>query len=371
MRVAINCRSFLKKNYTGIGRYAYNLVRSLEAIDQDNAYQLYVPKRIFDFKRRVPRFAAANFRSRVDYWSRGPARTLGPVDAYHLPSPEMVPDLPAKIVVTVHDLIYKTYPQGHTPETCAALEEQMASIASRADGIICCSRSTVADLKRFFSIDDQRISLVYQGVDQDVFSPLSDEERPAARDLLRAKGIDRPFILFVGTIEPRKNLRNLVRAFARLKARKAFSGSLVIIGMKGWMMEGFEAEIEAAGVREDIVLQGYVPDRDLRIFYDCAEVFVFPSFYEGFGFPLVEAFSCGAAVVTSQVSSCPEIAGDAALTVDPHDPEAMAKAIEEVLSNSALRAELKARALQRARAFSFQNTARQTLAVYRRVCGDT
>lgn len=367
MRIAINCRSFLKKNYTGIGRYAHNLVTHLSEIDRENEYCLYVQKRFFDPQRRVPRIPAKNFSVKLDWFNRGPGKTLGKVDVYHSPSPDFIHVPGAKIIVTVHDLIYKTYPQGHTPQTCATTDQQLHAIVKQADRIICCSQSTGNDLKKFFDVDEQRIRLIYQGVDKSVFYPLNDEERKGAHSVLQKQGIDQPFLLFVGTIEPRKNLLNVLAACAILKEKKKFDGKLVVAGMKGWLSEGLKEVIGNLKLEEDIIFLGYVTDEELRCLYNLAEVFVFPSFYEGFGFPIVEALSCSAAVVTSNVSSCPEIAGDAALTVEPDNPEDIAGAIGRILQDNAFKVGLQQKAIERAKHFSFRRTAQQTLKVYEEV----
>jgi glycosyltransferase involved in cell wall biosynthesis len=367
MRVAINCRSFLKKERTGIGRHTYNLVKFLGEIDQENEYCLYAPKRIFDFKRVIPRFDAKNIFAKYDYFKRGLDRTIGAVDIYHSPSPDFLPQTKAKIVVTVHDLIYKTYTQGHTDETCRILDEQMETIVNLADKILCCSQSTIDDLKEFFDVDEDKIRLIYPGVDKNIFYSFDEEKLKESFSLIRKKGIEEPFILFVGTIEPRKNLENLLDAFILLKKRGQFSGKLVIIGMRGWMMDDLEKKIKSLNLKNDCIFLGYVKDRELAAFYNCAQVFVFPSFYEGFGFPIIEALSCGAATVVSSVSSCGEVAGDASLLIDPGNADDIACAIARVINDKTLKDKLRIKAVERAKVFSFRNTAEQTLEVYQQI----
>ncbi|MCA9405677.1 MAG: glycosyltransferase family 4 protein, partial [Candidatus Omnitrophica bacterium] len=148
---------------------------------------------------------------------------------------------------------------------------------------------------------------------------------------------------------------------------KKFNGKLVIAGMKGWKSESFDKNLKKFGIHNDVVVLGFLKNEELRHFYATCEVFVFPSFYEGFGFPIIEAFNCGAAVITSNVSSCPELAGDAALTVDPNDIQQMTDSIITVLNDEKLREDLRARGLQRAEEFSFQRTAEETLRVYEEV----
>ncbi len=364
MRVGINCRSFLKKTYTGIGRYAYNLVKSLGDIDQEDEYWLYAQKRFFDMKRQLPRAPAKNFAVKADYFNRGANKVLKGVDVYHSPSLDWIDVQGPKIVVTVHDLIHKTYPQGHTDETIQTVDQQLKEVVDKADKIICCSQSTCDDLHKYFDVDQNKTHVIYQGVDKDVFHPLDKAQQQQGRQALQTKKIISPFILSVGTIEPRKNLKNLFKAFAVLKKDKGFAGQLVVVGMKGWKMEGLQKEIEDLGIQYDTVFCGYMADRELCYLYNLCEVFVFPSFYEGFGFPIVEAFSCQAAVVTSNTSSCAEVAADAALTVDPASSEEIAESIQRLLDDQALKGVLRDKAFERSQDFSFKKTAEETLKIY-------
>jgi len=361
MRIAINCRSILLSQRTGIGRYTYHLLDSLGEIDHDNEYALHVPKRLFDFKRRLPDFSRyKNFKSHTDYFRRGVNKT----DIYHLPSPDLIGPYKGKLIVTIHDLVHKIYPQSQTAQATELTEKYIQDIAVKADGIICISENTRRDLHKFFHIPPEKTRVVYNGVDHEVFYPLTEEGRLVALGQLKGLGIDRPFMLYVGTIEPRKNLAGLLESFAILKSKNVFHGQLVIVGMKGWMVENIEALIRGFGIERDVVFTGFISDDQLCQLYNRAEVFVFPSFYEGFGFPILEAFCCGAAVITSKTSSCAEIASHAALTVNPHDTRAIADAMEQVLTDEILNGSLRKAGLKRAKEFSFERMAQGTLETY-------
>jgi glycosyltransferase involved in cell wall biosynthesis len=337
----------------------------LSAIDPVNEYKLYAKKGLFNISKRLPRFDRSNVYVKTDRFNHGIERSLGHMDIYHSPSPDSLAlTNGAKIVVTVHDVIFKTFPQGHTQKTLDHSERQFREIGERATKIICCSRNTMSDLKCHFDIPDHKIDLVYQGVDKNVFYPIDDREQAWAQQMIRKKGVEGPYVLTVGTIEPRKNLPNVLYAFERLKGRGQFSGQLVIIGMKGWMSEGIEEIIRKLELQNDVRFMGYLWDRELRAFYNNAKVFVFPSFYEGFGYPIVESFCCGAPVVTSNVSSCPEVANSAAMTVDPYNPEAIAAAMHELIDDDVLRMDMIQRGFKRAQDFDFLKTARETLKVY-------
>jgi glycosyltransferase involved in cell wall biosynthesis len=364
MRIAINCRSILLSQRTGIGRYTYHLLDNIGKIDQTDVYILHAPKRLFDFKRRLPDFSRyKNFKNSIDYWQQG----VGNGDIYHLPCPDVIGPYKGKLIVTIHDLIYKTYPQAHTPPTIELTEKLMQGIAAHADHIICISENTRRDLHSFFNIPFEKTCVIYNGVDHGLFYPLSLQERIDAASQLKDLGIDKPYVLYVGTIEPRKNLTGLLESFAMLKTRKVFQGKLVVVGMKGWMVESIDELIKKLNIQSDIIFTGFVQDEQLRQLYNMAEVFVFPSFYEGFGFPILEAFCCGTAVITSQTSSCVEIASDAALTIDPKNTKAMAQAIEQVLTDKILKESYAQAGLKRAKEFSFRATARQTLDCYQKV----
>lgn len=367
MHIAINCRSFSKKEFTGIGRYASSLVNSLAEIDQTNRYSLYTSRGFFRIKKTFALTRARNFSIRRDWLRRGPWKTLKSVDVYHAPSPEVIDGAAVRVVVTVHDLIYKTYPQGHTSETLRLTERQFASFILRAAKIICSSQSTLNDLRAYFPVKQSRACYIHQGVDKNIFYPIEERQRRIAQEAVRLKGVEGPFLLFVGTIEPRKNLEGALKAFARLKQKKLFKGKLAVIGMPGWKSEGLSALIDQLGIRSDVVFVGFVTNDDLRAFYNLAEVFVFPSFYEGFGYPILEAFSCKTAAVVSNVSSCPELAGDAALTVDPDSPEDIARAVARIIGDETLKNNLKEKAFQRALAFDNLKMARETLRIYEEV----
>jgi glycosyltransferase involved in cell wall biosynthesis len=361
MRIAINCRSILLSQRTGIGRYTYHLLDSLGQIDHVNEYILHAPKRLFDFKRRLPDFSRYNnFKSRLDYFHQG----IGKSDIYHLPCPDVIGPYEGKLVVTIHDLIYRTYAQGHTPQAIELTEKYMQAIAAKADKIICISENTRRDLHATFNIPLEKTCVVYNGADSRLFYPLSSQERLNAANQLKELGIDKPYVLYVGTIEPRKNLAGLLESFALLKSKKVFQGQLVVAGMKGWMVENIGELIKKLDIQTDVIFTGFISDDQLCQLYNMAELFVFPSFYEGFGFPVLEAFCCGVAVITSKTSSCAEIAAEAALTIDPKNIKAIAQAMEQVLTDKALKESLRVAGLKRAQEFSLGSTARETLTVY-------
>lgn len=368
MRIGINGRSIAKRQLTGIGRYTAALIRGVSLYGPAHQYVLYLKKRSWNHHLSALPVRTRNVSVKYDWFKRGVARMLGAVDLYHAPSFEDLPDVTCPIVVTIQDLVYKAFPDSHTPETLRTTERQMAAILRRASTIICPSQHTAGDLQRFLSVTRERVCCVYPAVDAQRFYRIPGPECGRAISWLRRRGIRRPFVLFVGTIEPRKNLANILRAFAHLRAARRFPGPLVVAGMEGWQTEGVRELVASLHLREQVAFLGYVSDDELRWLYNLTEVLAFPSLYEGFGFPLIEGFSCGAAVVTSNLSSCPEVAQEAAVVVDPRSPEAIGQGIGAIIEDNALRAALQAKALARAAEFTLERMAEQTLAVYEKAC---
>jgi glycosyltransferase involved in cell wall biosynthesis len=206
------------------------------------------------------------------------------------------------------------------------------------------------------------VDVVYCGIDA-AFRPLTEDQVAAFRS---ERSLPQRFILFVGTIEPRKNVARLIEAFADL--RSAISDlRLVIGGAKGWFYEDVFARVEELGLEDEVLFPGYLPASELPLWYNAAELFVYPSLYEGFGLPPLEAMACGTPVVTANTSSLPEVVGDAGLAVDPLDIEGLAEAMKQVLGDDSLQQEMKVRGLRRARGFSWAKTAQETVQVYRQV----
>lgn len=365
MRIAINARSILSINRTGIGRYTYHLIDSLGNFDRANQYWLYVQKNFWDTKRKTPNFSYPNFFIKRDFFGLG--SSLKGADVFHSPSPAPLDVQCQRFIVTVHDMIYKTFPQSHTQETIELTEQYMKQAIAKADHIICVSQSTRQDLHRFLDFPKEKSSVIYNGVNHDAFYVLDRAARERAKELLAHKGISEPFILFTGTLEPRKNLAGVLEAFAHLRQNNKFNGKLVVVGRKGWMHQPTEDLMDRLNLRSQVIFLGYVTDEELRCLYNLTEVFIMPSFYEGFGFPILEAFCCGAPTITSHSSSCGEIAADAALTIDPHSSSEIAEAIVKLMENKTLKEQLSHRALLRAKEFSFLKTAQETLKVYEQV----
>jgi glycosyltransferase involved in cell wall biosynthesis len=266
-------------------------------------------------------------------------------------------------VVTVHDLSFLRFPQAFRRTNRVYLSTLTRISTRSATRVIAGSESTRRDVIELCRVPPERVVTVPYGVSE-AFAPASAAE---AAEFRRRKGLPDQFILFLGTLEPRKNITRLIEAYAALRAREGADSApkLVIAGGKGWFYENLFSRVTDLGLSDAVIFPGYVPGEELAWWYRSASMFVFPSLFEGFGLPVLEALACGTPTITSNVSSLPEVAGDAALLVDPHDTEALAAAMTRLLREPELRARLSQAGIGQAMQFPWSRTAAETVAVYR------
>ena len=353
----------------GLGRYAESLTRALRPQIPDELALFYNVERgveplpgLDDLPTRTVALGYKPWRMLV--WmgqlARAPFNRLVPeATLFHATEHLLMPLRGVPTVLTVHDLIFRHLPEHHKRLTRWYLNATMPLYCRRADHIIAVSEATRRDLIRAYEIPSAKITVIPEAADPR-FAP----QPPARCAAVRAKHhLPERFLLYVGTIEPRKNLTRLLHAWEPLYAAGE-APPLVIGGKRGWLADDFFAALAASTAREAIILTGYVDDADLPALYAAAEAFVFPSLYEGFGLPPLEAMACGAPVACGNASSLPEVVGDAALTFDPHETAAIRAALRRLSTDAELRADLRARGLARAAEFSWQRAARETLEVY-------
>ena len=368
----------LSENYRGAGinRYMYSLLRSLPQVDGRNRYTAFLGERRMGDQGppslilRLSHLPTVNPVVRV-LWEQliqPVALVKEQIDLLHSLAYALPLACPARSVVTVHDLCVLLFPRAFNPANRLYLAAATRRAVRQADGVIAVSASTRRDLVRWLGVPEEKIAVVPNGIDA-TFRPIRDEERLEA--LRRERGLPERMILFVGTMEPRKNAATLVRAYAQLKERAAISHKLVLVGGLGWRYERLFTLVEELGLQDDLVFPGFVSYDELPLWYNAADLFVYPSLYEGFGLPPLEAMACGVPVITSNVSSLPEVVGEAGPLVDPLDVEGLAEAMAHVLSDGALRAEMRERGLARAGQFSWLEAARGTARVYDRVLNPT
>ena len=367
MRVGIDARLVYYRQ-AGISQYTLRLLEELAVIDKDDEFIIFQSRK--DHSTLVDQ---PNFHKR-SLWTPPHHRfeqlllpfEIATADLDVLHSPDFIPPrkLRYKCVITVHDLNFLVYPHFLTSDS-ARYYGQIDQAIRRADRIIAVSESTRRDIVRLVGVPEGKISVIYEGANP-IFQPLDNKDE--LRESLRRKyGFSGEFILFVSTIEPRKNIQTLLRAYRQLLDDYHLDVNLILAGKKGWKFEEVFDTIEELKLADRVFCLGRVPTADLVWLYNTARVFAFPSFYEGFGLPPLEAMACGTPVVVSSVSSLPEVVGDAGLMVDPLETDELTVALWRLISDDALRQELITKGLQRAAAFSYEKMARETLAVYRRL----
>ena len=266
-----------------------------------------------------------------------------------------------KKVVTIHDLTPILFPKMHTRDTNITWERSLKLIKNRTDTIISDSISTKQDCIKLLNIPEKRIRVIPLAADER-YRPIKKKE-PIIQEMMNEYNIKYPFILFVGTLEKRKNVPTLIKAFYKLKKSK-LEHKLVIVGGKGWKYSQIFDLIEELKLQKDVIFTDYVSDEDLVKLYNTADLFVYPSLYEGFGLPPLEAMACGCPVITSNTSSLPEVVGDAGIMIDPYDIDSLKESMLKILTDSELREEMSRKSLERAEIFSWKKTAKETWNVY-------
>ena len=356
----------------GLGRYAASLALALLALGQPLVAFVNDPResRLRRPLSNLPQRSVGlprqrwRLRAAASYFGWPSLdHALAGVDLYHA-TEHLLPVLRrARSVFTLHDAAYLHFPQYHLPRNRLFLRLMMPRFLARADAVITVSDFTRRDAERIYDVPPEKLHVIPEGVEPR-FQPI--EAAATLADVRARYRLPERFVLFVGTLEPRKNLVTLLEAYAALR-RQGDTPGLVVAGGKGWLYDEFFDKLRALGLDGAVTLTGYVPDDDLPALINCAEVFAFPSIFEGFGLPPLEAMACGVPVVCSDASSLPEVVGEAGLLLPPKDVAAWTEALGRVLRDSALRARLRAQGLARARQFTWEAAARQTLAVYERV----
>ncbi len=364
MHIGIDAR-LVYYTQAGIGQYILCLTEALAKIDKEDEFTILKSR-----KDKSPLTSQANFRRRflwtpshhpLEQWTL--PLEIGMIGLDILHSPDFIPPFRRNYnsVITIHDLAFLLYPHLVARES-ARYYGQIERAVKSTDHIIAVSESTKRDAIRLLGVPEDKITVIYEAANP-IFRPIDDQDK---LDRSRAKyDLWEDFILFVSTIEPRKNLSNLLRAFHLFLDGYDGEAKLVVVGRRGWLFEEVFATLEELDLEEEVIFLGKASIEDLPLLYNTARALAYPSLYEGFGLPPLEAMSCGTPVITSNVSSLPEVVGDAALIVDPQDISGLAKAIGQVLTDEALRKDLIAQGFQRAKMFSWEKAAKETLALYK------
>jgi glycosyltransferase involved in cell wall biosynthesis len=367
VRVAIDAR---KLHDFGIGTYIRNLLRQLARLDRDTEYVLLCQRDDLDAGTKLgPNFRTVlepspNYSLREQIRVPWVLRRERP-DVYHAPHYVLPAGVRCRSVVTIHDCIHLMFPQ-YLPNK-AAYAYARASLwaaARRSDAILTVSEASKRDILHFFNVPPEKIVVVSNAIDELFWVTPPEEDVARVRERYR---LDHQFVLYVGNIKPHKNLVRLIEAFADVRRSGLDAVKLLIIGDEISKLPALRRAVHRHKLHKHVRFLGYLPDQTLAILYRLASAFVFPSLYEGFGLPPLEAMASGTPVVTSNVSSLPEVAGDAAVLVDPYDVDSIADGLRRVLGDPALAATLRQKGLARAREFSWERSVEKTRQVYEQV----
>jgi glycosyltransferase involved in cell wall biosynthesis len=371
LRIAIDARKI--RDY-GIGTYVRNLLRHLSRLDAQTEYVVFC--RAGD--AGLPEELGANFRTipeTVKQYSIGEQVRIPldlrreKIDLFHAPHYVLPPLTPCKSVVTIHDCIHLRFPQ-YLPNRLgyAYARSSMWIATHRANRVLTVSEASKRDILRYFRVPEGKIDVIYNAIDDRLGETPTAEEVERVRERYQ---LNAPYVLYAGNIKPHKNLERLIEAFHTLRQDPDLGHvKLLIIGDEISKYASLRRAVHRYKLHKYVRFFGFVPDKTLAVLYRLARVFVFPSLYEGFGFPPLEAMASGTPVITSNVSSLPEVVGDAALLINPLDPAEIAQAMRRVLMDSELREELRQRGLRRVSEFSWERSVRRVREIYGEVLGE-
>lgn len=378
MKVAVNAQWYQAGQHTGIGTYTEYLYKNIWKLDNKNHYVFFSKKPSEELVRSGG--TKVSFRKAVSVEDNKYHRfmwenTILPAQI-NLMSPSIFHSvnysLPWVIgykirkIITVYDLIWMKFPGFFQKDTLYVAKKRLQRSCRSSDIILAISKNTKEDILKYFNCDREKIIVTYLGVDHTKFR-LIDIDKPIERRIRVKYGLPKKFILWVGSFRKNKNVDRLCQAFIKVKETLHCPHKLVLCGREDYDYKRVKVALQQSG--ENFVFTGAVEDSELPIIYNLAEAFVFPSLYEGFGLPVVEAMACGTPVITSNRSSLPEVAGDAAILVNPEDEEELARAIMRLITDDSLRDSLRKRGLERAKLFTWEDTARKTLKVFDEVAG--
>lgn len=360
MKIGFDASRITVSQKTGSENYAYNLLRELLNIDQVNEYTLYLREDPPNYVKDKTNVSCKKISLPRLWTQAGLASEMvfSPPDVLFMPAHTMPvfrrPGL--KVVVTIHDLGAEFLKQYHQFPHKLYLNKSTEYASKYATNLIAVSEATKKDLTNKLGVPPERITVVYEAWDKELF------HRPSAQEVSEVKSrynLGNEYFVFVGTIQPRKNLERLIESFSRAKVGL----DLVLAGKPGWLSEPIYSAPRRFGVEDRVKFLGHVPNNDLPGLYGGSKAMVFPSLYEGFGIPVLEAMACGTVVLTSNTTSLPEVGGDAAYYVDPASIKSITNGLEEIVINHNLRDQLLTKSIKQVQKFSWEKAARETLAV--------
>jgi glycosyltransferase involved in cell wall biosynthesis len=379
MKIGINALSHMGKS-EGVKIYIRNLISYLAQVDKENEYIIFVGleveklksinKNNFNFvifpfpfllKLIIIRFIVRIFTEHIYIPIYSYLKSL---DVVHF-TESYISILPVRhSIVTIHDITIYTHSRYHPITMRFYLKPLLAFSLRKSDLIISDSKSTKDEIIKIFKIDPNKIKVIYLGVEKR-FKKL--DSTYVKSELKKKYSIDYNYIFYIGNLEPRKNINSAIEAFSTLKKREKLDHKFIIAGKKAWLYKKIFKVIKRLKLENEVIFTGFIPDNDVPLFLNGADVFVYPAWFEGFGLPVLEAIACGTPVVASNVSSIPEILNNGAILVDPKNILSIAGGIEKFLKNEQYRIKTSRKGLERAKKFKWEETAIQTLEVYKKI----
>lgn len=373
MKIGIDARAARWYRGTGIGTYTYQLIYNINLIDKLNRYLLFLPdENVSDLNpgdnidvRLISEDRKENFWEEIDIPN---LLTDTGIDVYHVPQNGI--GLPKEkncpFVVTLHDVIPYKMPETVGPQYLDIYRREIPEIIPACDGIITVSNYSKQDIAKTLNFPEDKIFVTHLAA-EDIYYPRNKEQ---CRDYIEKKyGIKDKFILYVGGFSPRKNIKGLIQSFSLIKNKLKGEYKLVILGKKGRSYYDYRDLAYSLNLKEDVLFPGYVPMDDLPIFYNAADIFCYPSFYEGFGLPPLEAMACGTPTISANTTSIPEILGEDSIYIDPSDVEDMALKLLNLIEDRRLHSEMVFKGLRRSSRYSWKKTAVETIQVLREIAG--
>lgn len=370
MKIGIDGRAAKWYQGTGIGTYTKQLIQSLNDIDSTNNYLIFTPQcdslnnLKSNFKTELVELTPSN-----SFWDDINVPNIlnhADIELYHVPQNGvgLSDNIKCKKVITLHDIIPLRMPETVSDRYLRIFNDELPKILDNCDGIITVSNFSKEDIAAGFNFPADKIYVTPLAA-EDIYKPMS---KCKTKEMITQKyGIQEDFVLYVGGFSPRKNILGLIEAYSNLPNRLKETFKLVITGRKGPSYEKYKNRAQELHVSNNVVFTDFIPIEDMPLFYNAAEVLVYPSFYEGFGLPPIEAMACGTPVIASNVTSLPEVCYESALFIDPNDIDSLSYDIERVLSNSLLRLTMVKKSLTRSKTFSWNKTALGTLSAYEAV----
>jgi glycosyltransferase involved in cell wall biosynthesis len=367
MKIAIDIRLLGSIEKAGGYQHIYNLVSNLLSVDSQNDYTLLSAFKGFSGNRDIGsqfiyRFSGRLSKLLLDKLSVPIECIMGKIDIFHGPYFFIPNRLRCKSVMTIHDLMALKHPEFLEAEGVVYYKKRIYSSIKRADAIIAVSDFTKGEIVEFLDIPEEKIRVIHNGISTK-FQNINDNNKiEDVKDKYGLKG--QQYLLFVGNIEPKKNIETLIYAYIQLRNETIYKYPLLIVGNKTWHFQKIWEIVKKLNAENNIIFTGVVDDEDLPFLYNGAEIFIFPSLFEGFGLPVIEAMACGIPVIASNRASIPEIVNDAALLIDPLNRQEIAEAMYEVISNTKLKKRLIEKGLKQSQNFSWKKTAIETLKLY-------